>query len=191
MTAMLDRREFVAALLGRRGNAVVVSSLGNPSWDVAAAGDSEANFYLWGAMGGAAAMGLGLALARPDRRVAVIAGDGEMLMGLTNLATIAAERPANLGVLVLDNGTFAETGSQPGLTSRGVSLAALASAAGFSPVLDIGRMDEMDAAAMALFEAPGPSFVRARIEPGEQDRVLPERNGEWLARRTRKYLEDD
>ena len=93
---MLDRRDFVAALLFDRGNLLVVCGLGSATYDVAAAGDHPLNFYLWGAMGGTAMIGLGLALARPDRRVAVITGDGDMLMGLGSLATIGAQQPNNL-----------------------------------------------------------------------------------------------
>ena len=93
---MLDRREFVAALLRDRGDLLVVTGLGTPTFDVFACGDHPLNFYLWGAMGSAAMVGLGLALARPDRRVAVITGDGEALMGMGSLATIGvqpAEQP--------------------------------------------------------------------------------------------------
>src|SRR3989338_3295533 len=90
----LDRREAVAALLAGRGDALVVTGLGSPTWDVAATSESPLNFYLWGAMGGAAMVGLGLALAQPSRRVIVITGDGELLMGLGRLAPVAAARPA-------------------------------------------------------------------------------------------------
>src|SRR6202140_2691618 len=100
---MLGRRETVARVLADRGDLLVVSGLGAPTYDVAAAGDHPLNFYLWGAMGGAAMIGLGLALARPRARVAVITGDGEMLMGLGSLATIGVKQPPNLAILVVDN----------------------------------------------------------------------------------------
>src|SRR4029077_10159168 len=117
----LDRRQCVRALLAERGDLLVVSGLGAPTYDVAAAGDSPLNFYLWGAMGGAAMIGLGLALARPRARVAVITGDGEMLMGLGSLATIGVKQPQNLAILVLDNRRYGETGvvaSPPGGRAR-------------------------------------------------------------------------
>src|SRR5476651_832968 len=101
---MLDRRHVTRHLLLDRGHALVVSGLGSPTWDVAAAGDTDANFYLWGAMGGAVMIGLGIAIAQPERRVIVITGDGEMLMGMGSLATVALARPANLAIVVLDNG---------------------------------------------------------------------------------------
>src|SRR5579884_3120773 len=97
MSAPFERRAAMAALLERRDdNLLVVPGLGSTTWDLAALGDNPRNFYLWGAMGGAAMIGLGLALAQPKRRVAVITGDGDMLMGLGALATIAAKRPRNL-----------------------------------------------------------------------------------------------
>jgi thiamine pyrophosphate-dependent acetolactate synthase large subunit-like protein len=121
---MLDRRHAVARLLRDRGDALIVSGLGSPTYDVAAAGDDPRNFYLWGAMGGACMIGLGLALAKPERRVLVITGDGEMLMGLGSLATIGVKRPANLGIVVLDNGLHGETGLQPSHTAHATDLAA-------------------------------------------------------------------
>ena len=110
--ATLNRRDVVAKILSDRNQTLVVSGLGSSTWDVAAAGDNPNNFYLWGGMGGAAVLGLGLALAQPERRVLVITGDGEMLLGLGSLATIAVAAPANLAVLVIDNEHYGETGMQ-------------------------------------------------------------------------------
>ena len=95
-SSALDRRTVVAQILALRGNALVVTGLGAPTWDTAAAGDDALNFYTWGGMGSAAMVGLGLALAQPKRQVIVITGDGEMLMGLGSLATIAVQQPRNL-----------------------------------------------------------------------------------------------
>ncbi len=121
---MMERRAFVKRLLADRGDLLVVCGLGSPTYDVAAAGDHPLNLYLWGAMGGAAMIGLGLALARPDRRVAVLTGDGEALMGLGSLATIGVKQPANLAIVVLDNQHYGETGMQPSHTSAGIDLVA-------------------------------------------------------------------
>ena len=128
----LDRRAAVAELLRDRGELLVIAGLGSPAYDLHAAGDSDANFYLWGAMGSAALIGLGLAQAQPRKRVLALTGDGEQLMGLGGLATIAVAKPANLVVAVIDNGHFGETGMQPSHTGRGVDLAAVAGALGFA-----------------------------------------------------------
>ena len=106
----LDRRAVAAALLRDPGDLLVVTGLGAPTYDAAAAGERPLNFYLWGAMGGAAMVGLGLALAQPRRRVLVLTGDGEMLMGMGALATIAAAGAPNLAIAVLDNARYGETG---------------------------------------------------------------------------------
>src|SRR5262249_53933567 len=122
---MLERRQFVARLLADRGELLVVSGLGSPTYDVAAWGEPPLNLFLWGAMGGAAMVGLGLALAQPDRAVAVITGDGEMLMGLGSLATIGVKQPKNLSIIVLDNAHYGETGMQPSHTKAGIDLVAM------------------------------------------------------------------
>ena len=125
----LDRRAAMAALVADRGDdLLVVPGLGSTTWDLAAAGDDPRNFYMWGAMGGTAMIGLGLALAQPARRVAVITGDGEMLMGLGSLATIGVQRPPNLAVIVFDNAVYGETGGQPSHTQSGIDLVAVARA---------------------------------------------------------------
>src|SRR6204780_1182012 len=117
---MIDRRDLVRQLLIDRGDLLVVPGLGSATYDVAAAGDHGLNFYLWGAMGGTAMIGLGLALAQPERRVAVITGDGDMLMGIGSLATIGVKEPRNLAIVVLDNASYGETGMQPSHTAAGV-----------------------------------------------------------------------
>ena len=132
MKATLHRREVVGSLLKNRKDLLVIAGLGSTAWDITAAGDSDLNFPLWGAMGQAAMIGLGLALAQPKRRVLVITGDGEMLMGLGSLATIGVQKPANLSIVVIDNGRYGETGMQATHTASGVDLAAVALACSFS-----------------------------------------------------------
>ncbi len=123
MTQKFERRTAMATLLANRGDdLLVVPGLGSTTWDLAALGDNAKDFYMWGAMGGTAMIGLGLALAQPKRRVAVITGDGDMLMGLGSLATIAVQQPPNLAVIVFDNGVYGETGMQPSHTTSGVDL---------------------------------------------------------------------
>src|SRR5664280_159059 len=143
-----ERRAAMATLLAGRGDdLLVVPGLGSTTWDLAALGDDDRNFYLWGAMGGAAMIGLGLALAQPQKRVAVITGDGEILMGLGSLATIGIQAPKNLAVIVFDNGVYGETGMQPSHTQSGVDLLKVAGACGIDPCLDV--RDEAGLAALA------------------------------------------
>ena len=166
MSAPLERREAVARLLAQRGDCVVVTGLGAPTYDVAAAGDTTRNFYLWGAMGGAAMVGLGLALAQPDTSIVVVTGDGEMLMGLGAFATIAAQQPPNLTIVVLDNGAYGETGGQPSHTSLGVDLAAVARGAGIAEcdACDVVRRDRR-ARADARFAGRRAACVRHPDRP--------------------------
>jgi thiamine pyrophosphate-dependent acetolactate synthase large subunit-like protein len=185
----LERRAAMAALLaGRDDNLLVVPGLGSTAWDLAAAGDNDRNFYLWGAMGGAAMIGLGLALAQPKRRVAVITGDGEMLMGLGALATIGIQRPDNLAVIVFDNGVYGETGMQPSATQSGADLLKVAGACGIATCVDV--RDEAGLADLAgrLKSLRGTLFARVPIEAKEPPRVLPERDGVVLKQRFRAAL---
>ena len=186
---MLERRAVVAALLANRGDdLLVVSGLGSTTWDVAAAGDDERNFYLWGAMGGAAMIGLGLALAQPRRRVAVITGDGEMLMGLGSLATIGVQRPRNLAIVVLDNGAYGETGMQPSHTQGVVDLVTVAGACGFGLALDIRDEGGLHALADRLTGWQETLFARVLIAAEEPPRVLPLRDGVALKSRFRRAI---
>ena len=180
---MLDRREFVQRLLLDRGDLLVVPGLGSATYDVAAAGDHPLNFYLWGAMGGTAMIALGLALARPDRRVVAIPGDGDMLMGLGSLATIGVKQPNNLVVVVLDNARYGETGMQPSHTDAGVDFAATALACRFRQALTVMRIDEADAARKLLHTGQGPILVNAKIKPDDVARVLPLRDGHAIKER--------
>jgi len=180
---MLERREFVRRLLVARGDLLVVSGLGSATYDVAAAGDHALNFYLWGAMGGTAMIGLGLALARPERQVAVITGDGDMLMGIGSLATIGVKQPRNLAIVVLDNRSYGETGMQPSHTAAGIDLVAMARACRFPQARAVSRLEEADDVRALLHAGEGPVFVSARIAPEETQRVLPLRDGHAIKQR--------
>jgi phosphonopyruvate decarboxylase len=176
----------VAGLLRDAGDLLVVSGLGSTTYDAAAAGDRALNFYLWGAMGGAAMIGLGLALAQPGRRVLVLTGDGEMLMGMGALATIAAQAPANLAIAVLDNGRFGETGGQASHTALGTDLAAVARGCGWPAVASVAEADELDALRLRLRREL--LFAVVRIAPEDAPRFLPPRDGVLLAHRFRAAL---
>jgi thiamine pyrophosphate-dependent acetolactate synthase large subunit-like protein len=180
----LERRAAMATLLAGRGDdLLVIPGLGSTAWDAAAAGDNDQNFYLWGAMGGAAMIGLGLALAQPSRRVAVITGDGEMLMGLGALATIGTKCPPNLAIIVFDNGVYGETGMQPSHTQAGVDLIGVAAACGIPSRLDVRNEDELgDLAGRETL------FARVQIAADEPPRVLPLRDGVALKQRFRASI---
>ena len=174
---MLHRREFVAGLLRERGDLLVVTGLGSPTFDVAACGDHPLNFYLWGAMGSATMVGLGLALARPDRRVAVITGDGEALMGIGSLATVGVQQPSNLAIVVLDNGHYGATGMQPSHTRAGIDLVAVAAACRFRRAALATEMDGTAALRALLHSGQGPIFIQARVKADHLPRVLTSRDG--------------
>ena len=185
----LDRREAMRVLLDNRGDMLVVTGLGSTTWDAAAVGEDERNFYLWGAMGAAAMVGLGLAVAQPARRVLVVTGDGEMLMGLGALATIGVQRPPNLAIAVFDNGHYAETGMQRSHTDQGVSLCGVARSCGIEGVYDISDQPALDVFAR-LVRAPGERtlFARVAIHAEEPPRVLPSRDGVFLKNRFRRAI---
>jgi thiamine pyrophosphate-dependent acetolactate synthase large subunit-like protein len=185
----LDRRPAVADLLAGRDDMLIVTGLGSPSYDVFAAGDHDGNFYLWGAMGGAALTGLGLALAQPNRPVTVVTGDGEMLMGLGSLATIMVSKPRNLSIVVLDNGHYGETGGQLSHSGAGVNLARVAEAVGFPHVMDVNSQSDIVAAREAIGQADaGPRFIVVRIKNEHSPRALPSRDGAWVKGRFMSHL---
>ncbi len=188
-TPLLHRRKVVRRLLEGRGSALVVAGLGSSAWDCADAGDDALTFPLWGAMGAAAMIGLGLALAQPKRRVLVITGDGEMLMGLGSLATIGAQRPRNLAVVVLDNERYGETGMQETHTALGTDLAAVARACGFAQARVVRDGVELEAARASLARAgAGPLFFQVKVLAETLPLVLPPRDGNVLRHRFREAL---
>ncbi len=187
--SVLDRRMAVRELLAERGDCLVVSGLGTPSYDLFAAGDDDANFYMWGAMGGAALVGLGLALAQPLRPVLVLTGDGEQLMGLGGLATIATKSPANLTIVALDNGRFGETGMQLSHTGLGVDLHRVADACGFRHATELADLEQLRAFRAEIAKSEGgPRFATLRVAAGPQERSLPKRDGVHLKNRFRRKL---
>jgi len=184
----LDRREAVKRLLADRGEMLVVTGLGSPTYDVAAAGDDDRNFYLWGAMGSAALIGLGLAVAQPAKRVLVVTGDGELLMGLGGLASIAAQRPDNLAIVVLDNERYGETGMQKSHTAHGTDLAAVAQGCGFPRVTTVTDESELDRTIRDIRSAEGPMLAVIKVTASEAPRVLPSRDGVEIKNRFRKAI---
>jgi thiamine pyrophosphate-dependent acetolactate synthase large subunit-like protein len=185
--ANLDRRAVIKQLLGPRGDALVVTGLGSSCYD-AGTMDSPLNYYLWGGMGGAAMIGLGLALAQPKRRVLVITGDGELLMGLGSLATIAAEKVKNLSIVVIDNELYSETGMQPTHTARGVDLAGMAKAAGFALSGTVADDAGVKAWVPKLYNAPGPVFLDLKVNADRYPLSIRLRDGTHIKNRFREAL---
>jgi thiamine pyrophosphate-dependent acetolactate synthase large subunit-like protein len=187
----LRRREVVAKLLQDRGDMLVVAGLGAPNWDCTAAGDHPLTFPLWGAMGAAVPMGLGLALAQPRRRVLVVTGDGEILMGLTALATVAVKRPANLVVAVLDNERYGETGLQPTATAATVDLAGMATAAGWRETATVADEAGFAKALPLIRSGEGPVLVNLKVRAENLPFTMPPKDGAYLKDRFRLALLGD
>ena len=185
---VLERRKAVKAILKPRGDALVVTGLGSSTYDAAAAGDHANNFYLWGAMGGAAMIGLGLALAQPKRRVLVITGDGEMLMGLGSLATIGGQQPRNLSIVVLDNEHYAETGMQETHTRGAADLAGIARATGFRHTATLYDPEQLKTWIPKFYLTPGPIFAAVKVTSKHVPAILPPRDGTHLRSRFREAL---
>ena len=183
-----NRRAFVARLLAAVPDALVVTGLGSAAYDVFAAGDRDQNYYLWGAMGGAAPLGLGIALAQPDKSVVVITGDGEQLMGIGTLGTIAVKQPKNLTIVVLDNGHFGETGMQRSHSSLGTDLVAVAKGFGIKAAFATGSLDMCDEIAAGIRGRDRTTFAQVFIEADEPPRALPPRDGPYIKNRFRAAL---
>lgn len=187
----LNRRILVKDILENRKDMAVITGLGSPTYDVAAVEDHERNFYLWGAMGGAVSLGLGLALARNDLDVLVVTGDGELLMGLGSLATVAIKAPENLSILVLDNGHYGETGMQPSHTGLGCDLTAVAVGCGIQNAWKISDYDELQVAKEKFHTRGSVRFLHALVESDQPERVMPTRDGVENKLRFRKAIEAD
>jgi len=184
----LDRRAVVAKLLAGRKDLLVVTGLGSAAYDVMAAGDHDNNYYLWAAMGSAATVGLGLASARPDHSVLVLTGDGEMLMGLGALATIALRRPGNLTIAVLDNGHFGETGMQPSHAGRGICIDRIAASCGFDWTAEITDMAGVADLKARLPRRDGLGLATLKIRAENVPRAMPPRDGVYIKNRFRAAL---
>jgi thiamine pyrophosphate-dependent acetolactate synthase large subunit-like protein len=185
----LPRRDAVTALLRNRENTLVVAGLGSSTYDLHAAGDRDDNYYLWGAMGGAALIGLGLAQAQAGKRVLVLTGDGEQLMAFGSLATIVAAKPRNLDIVVLDNHHYGETGMQASHTGHGIDFDKVAAACGFAATRTVGTLEQIEDLAKAL-RAPsdGPRLFVIKVAAENPPRSLPSRDAVYIKNRFRAHL---
>jgi phosphonopyruvate decarboxylase len=184
----IERRAFVKELISLCPDALVVGGLGSSTYDMFAAGDRDQNFYLWGAMGGAAAIGLGLALAQPNKSVIVVTGDGEQLMGLGALATINAQQPKNLTIVVLDNGHFGETGMQHSHSSLGTDLTAVSKACGIANSFKVKDASEVKTIQQHVMARAGVAFAQVYVIADDLPRALPSRDGVHIKNRFRQSL---
>ena len=164
MTGILQRNELIADILDDRPEELlVVTGLGSSTYDVLELGDNPNNFYMWGAMGQSVPVGLGIAIAQPEKRVLIVTGDGELLMGLTGLSAVGNSPARNVAILVMDNGHYSETGGQPTHTSGQTNLAGVADKCGFRKTLEITRMSELTEAKKLLLDEEGPVVVVAKV----------------------------
>jgi len=188
--ARLDRREVIKKILSGNDEVLAIGGLGNAGYDlVAARGDYALDFTIHGAgMGGAPMVGLGLALMQPQRRVVVVLGDGDMLMGLGSLATIAAQRPPNLAIVVMDNERYQETGDQPTATRFGADIAGIAAAAGFPVALRLDDPARLEDAVGKVLNATGPVLVNVKISDAPAPQLPKTRDGVLMKLRFREKL---
>jgi thiamine pyrophosphate-dependent acetolactate synthase large subunit-like protein len=185
-SALLQRRDVVGALLATRApNLLVVGGLGSSSWDIAATDDNPQDFCMVGGMGLTVPVALGLAGARPENRVLVITGDGDMLMGMGSLATVAKVRPRNLAIVVLDNEVFGETGGQPTHTAGVTDLAAIAKGAGIAVTGTIRDNTALTAATPLIHETDGPVFYVVKVTTDMPETVYPPLDGPFAKDRFR------
>ncbi|MDN5873614.1 MAG: thiamine pyrophosphate-dependent enzyme, partial [Sinobacteraceae bacterium] len=152
-------------------------------------GDVDGNYYLWGAMGAAALVGLGVAQSQPGKHVMVITGDGEQLMGFGSLPTIAVAAPRNLDIIVLDNEHFGETGMQASHTGQGIALDRVAAAVGFAKTGELRDLEELDELIEVLHQpANGPRLFVLKIRAEKLPRSLPYRDAVFIKNRFRAHL---
>jgi phosphonopyruvate decarboxylase len=165
--ALLDRREVLPKIFPDQAEFLFVSGLAGASRDASALTSEGDNiFTMGGAMGAAVPIGLGMALCAPERRVAVITGDGELMMNIGCLASVASAAPGNLSIVCIDNGQHGETGGQKSHTAGRANLELMARAAGIDAVLTISRPEELESAARFIAESSGPRFLWTRVMPG-------------------------
>ncbi|HUF48493.1 MAG TPA: thiamine pyrophosphate-dependent enzyme [Vicinamibacterales bacterium] len=163
----MTRLDATRTIVELAGTEPIIASLGYPAYDLFAAGDRPASFYTWGSMGLASSIGLGLAMAQPERRVFVLDGDGSLLMNLGSLATIGWVRPANLVLVVMDNESYATTGGQDTATAHGVDLEAAARAMGIGDAVTVRAAAELELAVACAAREPGPWVIVAKVAESE------------------------
>ncbi len=181
---VLDRRELLPQLFPTPDDYLIISGLAGPARDAAAlTDDADYLFTMGGTMGASVSMGLGVALSALENKVAVIAGDGELLMNVGSLATVASMAPENLTIVCIDNLCHGETGGQPGHTARNTNLEMMAKGAGIRSTMTLETPDQIEAAAKFIAQAPAPRFLLVRVTNGPPNAY--KRNSDLAACRLR------
>ncbi len=175
MATYLSRRQAARELMAQVGDQLIICGLGSPVSDVSREGDRDLNFYLVGAMGSAVPMGLGLALAQPERNVVVVTGDAELMMNLGILATIGVKRPRNLSSLVFDNERFGETGQQVSHTAYGIDIAGVACR--FPAAVLVRRNEDLGPALARTHAQEGPYLAVIKVDPERVPILIPIKDG--------------
>lgn len=189
LSGTLDRCDAVPKLVGNPQDFLIIAGLAGTAKDTASLCEPHGNYFACaGVMGGATAMGLGLALAQPTRRVLVMTGDGELLMNVGSLATVAILQPPNLAIVCVDNGHYGETGYQKSHTSLGVDLAAIAAGAGIPAVRTVTQESEIAEAAALIRQMDAPSFVVLKVQPTDPPKIRRSMDAAWSKHRFRDAL---
>jgi thiamine pyrophosphate-dependent acetolactate synthase large subunit-like protein len=171
---MINMLEATKALTKRLSDDdLVVAGLGNPKFCLMEARDRPRNFYIWNAMGMTASIGLGLAMAQPDKRVIVLQGDGCLLMNLGCLATEAWRAPKNFVHIVWDNRMYQLTGKQPTATAGPTDLARVAEGAGLQKVERVETLAAFDAALQRALSEEGPWFIHCLVDDKREGKAPP------------------
>ena len=162
---MINRLKATRWLVEQLSDEPVIASCGNPKFDLFTAAEKRnANFYMWNSMGMASSLGLGLAMARPDKKVIVLDGDGAILMNLNSLTTAAGKTPANLVHIIWDNAQYQITGGQPTHTGGNADIEAIARGAGFEHALTVDTLAAFKEALTGILSQPGPWILVAKTD---------------------------
>ena len=162
----LDRKKAIPRLLGNTDRFLIISGLAGPAKDIGFLTKESPNTFLFGgAMGGALPTSLGLALARPKDTILCVSGDGDVLMSMGSLATIATMKPKNLIIICVDNSLYLETGGQKSHTGLGVDLDVVAQGCGFLRTKTITNEDELlQGATLVNNNFNGPTFILLKVD---------------------------
>jgi thiamine pyrophosphate-dependent acetolactate synthase large subunit-like protein len=186
---MMHAADAVKAVLAHRGEAIVIPGRGGRHW-VPLSTRPRLDVPLGDpAMGGHAGFGLGLALARPEKRVILFDSEGDILMSLGMLVTIAEQKPANFYHLLLDNGCYATTGGQPVPNADNIAYDMIARGAGYPGAFAFNELDDFARELPAILGQPGPVFVALKVFPEIENEPIGRRR-RWQTRSRTQVIAD-